>query len=102
MRLYVVKRGASEKIYLKKVAPTRQELAKELGTTGFNAEGQYFSVKEVKAEPSDSTAESMAMGGVVGILGGVPGVVLGGLIGGLLGKNAKEEDEKKAEIFNRS
>lgn len=102
MRLYVVKRAGGEKIYLKKVAQTRQVLAKELGTTGFNADGHYFKVQEVMAEPSDSTAESMALGGVVGVLGGVPGVVLGGLIGGLIGKNAKEEDEKKAEIFNRS
>ncbi|NKC10736.1 MAG: hypothetical protein GKR94_00575 [Gammaproteobacteria bacterium] len=102
MRLFVIDPSTNEKIYLKQVAPTRDELARSIGSYSLRVSGYNIPIQKVIAEPSDNTAESMALGGVVGVLGGVPGVIIGGIIGGLLGNSSKEEDAKRAEVFNRS
>jgi len=102
MKLYVINPTTKEKHYLKQSASTRNELASLLGSHRFRIEDGVYSVVNVKAEPSDSTASAMALGGVVGVAGGVPGVIIGGLIGALLGKGSTDEDKMKAEKFNRS
>ena len=102
MRLYVIDPSTNEKIYLKQVSLTRSELAKTIGSNNLKVLNHNIPIHAVSAEPSDNTAESMALGGVVGVLGGVPGVILGGIIGGLLGKSSKDEDAKRADAFNRS
>ena len=101
MRVFVTN-SKNEKIYLTQIAANKKELAVLIGSEKFEANGGEYSVEDVRAEYSDNTAGSMALGGVVGVLGGVPGVIIGGLIGGILGANSKNEDERKAEAFNRS
>ncbi len=100
--MYALLFSTNEKHYLKQSASTRNELASLLGSHQFEIDGHIYPVAKVMAEPSDSTAGAMALGGVVGVAGGVPGVIIGGLIGALLGKDSADEDKVKAEKFNQN
>lgn len=102
MKLYVIDPKTEEKHYLKQNAQTREELATLLKSKRFKIEEQIFSVEDVKAESSEHTAGAMALGGVIGVMGGVPGVIIGGILGGLLGKSSDDDDQEKADLFNRS
>lgn len=102
MRLYVLDKTDGTKIYLKDIASNRRDLAAVYGSHRVKVGEHVYHVNEICAEPSENTAPAMALGGVVGVLGGVPGVILGGLVGALLGKSSDDEDEVKANLFNRS
>lgn len=102
MKLYVIDPTSNEKHYLKQNAKNRKELTVLIGSKKFKMNHQVYNVNDVKATSNDSTAEAMALGGVIGVAGGVPGVILGGLIGALLGKGADKDDSVNVEIFNRS
>jgi hypothetical protein len=102
MKLYVINRKTHKKHVLQQSARTKAELATLLGSRRFTIDNEIFSVDDVIAEPSDTTASAMALGGLVGVAGGVPGVIVGGIIGGLLGKGSTDDEKAKAEIFNRS
>ena len=104
MRLYVKDKETNAKIFLNRIANTKQEFAKNIGTINININNKKFHVNEIKAESdtNNTVAKTMALGGVLGILGGVEGVFIGGLIGGLLGRDSEEKDKLKVKRFNNS
>ena len=106
MRLFVINTETSEKIYLKEVAFSRQELADLLGRTDFRVKGMNFDVNEVMAEPGfDSTSVGAATGGLVGALGIAAFTllpVIGTAIGAGVGLYQATKELKRVEAFNRS
>ncbi|WP_157725046.1 hypothetical protein [Vogesella sp. LIG4] len=103
MKLYVIDKKNSGKVFLRTVAPNRHALAQKLGAKVFKANGMTYYVSDVVAEKgSDNTAIGMLVGGVIGALGGGPGVAAGGFIGALLGKEQDKKEEAEVAEFNRS
>lgn len=101
MKLYVIDKGTGLKKYLRQIAPNRQALARELGSSYFVIDRIHYSVNDVSAEASsDSTAIGGVLGGIVGALGGAAGVVVGGLLGAAIGQKQAEKEKKDAETFN--
>ncbi len=103
MKLYVLNKVGSGKVFLRTVAPTRKSLAQQLGGTTFIANGVGYSVTEVIAEKgADNTSLGMLVGGVIGALVGGGGVAAGGLIGAMLGKEQDKKEEIAVAEFNGS
>ena len=103
MKLYVVRKGSNNKLFLKTVAPTRQALVRAIGGVVFSAEGATYNINDVIAEKgSDNTSLGMLVGGIIGAVGGGAGVAAGGLIGALLGKEQDKKEELEVAEFNRS
>ncbi|WP_348692735.1 hypothetical protein [Duganella fentianensis] len=103
MKLYVINKEGNEKVFLRTIAPTKKDLARNLGTKVFNVNGKRYYVDQVVAEKgSDNTSVGMFLGGVIGALGGGMGVAAGGLIGALLGKEQDKKEDAEVNEFNRS
>jgi hypothetical protein len=103
LKLYVLNKGSSGKVFLRTVAPSRQALAQKLGGKVFKANGVTYYVSDVVAEKgSDNTGLGMLVGGVIGALGGGAGVAAGSVIGALLGKEQDKKEEIEVTQFNRS
>lgn len=103
LKLYVVKRGSKDKLHLTAVAPTRAELAIQLGSPVLDIAGERYSVKEVFAEKStDNTSLGMLVGGFIGALAGGVGIAAGGAVGAILGKEKDKEEQALVEQFNKS
>jgi hypothetical protein len=102
MRLYVKDEKTNEKIFINRIANTKQQLASDVGSTKIKINDKNFYISDIQAISNDNTAPTMALGGVVGVLGGIPGVILGGIIGALLGQNSENNDKLKVDTFNQS
>lgn len=102
MKLFV-KDIHNRKIYIRKVAKTRFDLARKIGGTKFTLRGKRYSVNEVFAEAESSdTAAGAIIGGLIGLIGGPIGVLTGGVIGGLIGNTSESEEANGVRTFNRS
>ena len=102
MKLFVIDNNET-KIYLRKIANTRFELANKIGGTKFTLRGRRYSVNDVKAEAESSdTAAGAILGGLIGLIGGPIGVLTGTTIGGLIGNSSESEENKQVRTFNRS
>lgn len=106
MRLYVT--HCDRRIYLGISASDRYQLAESVGTR-FRVQcprcgGYYdYSVDEVVAEPESGAAPGGAiLGGLIGLIGGPLGMLIGGGVGTLWGAKADQDEERKANRFNRS
>lgn len=107
MKLYVEEKIGSKKtgklLFLDKIAPTKSELFRLLGSKEFFIDGEKYFVSQVKAKKSsDNTALGMVLGGILGLVGGAAGIVAGGAIGGVLGKDSDIKELEKVNRFNRS
>jgi len=102
MRLFVIDPDTKEKRYLKLNAVSRQDLRKSIGQKNFKIGEHCYTVNDVKAESSQKTAPTMALGGVIGVAGGVLGVLAGVAIGALVGSSSENSDQKRADFFNGS
>lgn len=103
MKLYVMTKNGSEKIFLRTVAPTKTALARNIGANMFDVNGTRYYVNQVVAEKgSDNTSVGMFVGGVIGALAGGMGVAAGGIIGALVGKEQDKKEDAEVIEFNRS
>lgn len=102
MKLYIINQN-NQKVYLNLTAPTRQELANQIGGYNFFLGYNLYSVNQVWAEnDSNSTATGAVVGGVIGALGGPVGILIGGLLGGLFGNSSDEQEAAQVRRFNQS
>lgn len=102
MKLFV-RDSNNKKIYIRKVARTRYELAMKIGGKTFTLRGRRYSVNEVHAEAENSdTAAGAIIGGLLGMLGGPIGVLTGGTLGGLIGNSSESGENNAVRTFNRS
>lgn len=103
MKLYIQTVHPTQKLYLKIVASTRNELANIIGSPYFLVNGQTFHVDNVVAEKESSNAAAgIIIGGLIGLLAGPWGAFTGSTAGGLIGSSADQDEEKKVSIFNNS
>ncbi len=103
MRLYVCNKNTNQKIYITGVAATRNQLAQQMGSYYFTVNGMFYSVNEVRAEPtSESTIFGALAGGLLGAITGGTGLIVGALGGALLGNNRDSNEQQNVSIFNRS
>lgn len=103
MKLYIRTKHPTQKLYLKIVASTRNELASIIGSPYFLVNGQTYHVDSVVAEKESSNATAgIIIGGLIGLLAGPLGAVTGSTAGGLIGSSADQDEEKKVSIFNNS
>jgi hypothetical protein len=110
MRLFVGRcNHCQERIYLPIAAPSRDQLAHQIGDYSFKIEcprchnHSSYEVKEVSADPSPSSTPAGAiLGGLVGLIGGPAGMLVGASLGTLWGAGEDEEEKKKVIRFNRS
>lgn len=107
MKLYIEKKNGPHKsgeiIYIDKIASTRRDLWKLIGSKDFYVNEEKYFISQVKAmKSSDSTAIGMVVGGILGLIGGAAGVAAGGTIGGLLGKDNDIKETEKINKFNGS
>ncbi len=101
MRLYVKNNG--RKIYLRRVAKTRNQLARQLGSSYLRVKGIRYSVNDVRAEKDGSkTAAGGLLGGLVGLFGGPIGVLTGAALGSIIGNSSESREEQSVRIFNQS
>jgi len=102
MKLYVIN-PQNQKVYLNLTAPTRHDLAQQIGGYNFFLGNNLYSVSNVIAEnDSNSTATGAVVGGVVGALGGPIGILIGGFLGGLIGNNTDDDENARIRRFNNS
>lgn len=102
MRLYVKDKN-NKKIYLRKKARSRYELAHKIGSARFTLRGNKYSVNDVKAEAdTHDLATGAIIGGVIGLLGGPIGVLTGGTIGGLIGRSSDSDEINQVRTFNKN
>jgi len=107
MKLCVEEKNGSNKtgniLFLDKIAPTKRELVRLLGSKEFYINDEKYFVSQVHAKKSsDNTALGMVLGGILGLVGGAAGVAAGGVIGGALGKDSDIKEQEKVDRFNRS
>lgn len=102
MRLYVLN-NQDEKVYLDKVAVTRQALAEAIGSKFIQVADKSYPINKVLAEKSgDNAPVSTVLGGALGLAGGMPGVIIGGILGAMLGHDSDRTEQERVNIFNGS
>lgn len=101
MRLYVRNKDG-EKEYLSYEAQTRLNLARKIGSRTFYMNNRRYHIRNVYAEPGNSTITGTVAGGLVGVLGGPIGMLIGLGLGTLIGGANEQEDKAKVNKFNRS
>jgi hypothetical protein len=102
MKLYV-KNSQGQTTYLSIIAPTRADLAAQIGSSWFTLHGETFHVNNVRATSDTSgTASGAAIGGLVGLIGGPIGLIIGGVLGGALGNESDKSEDQKVKYFNDS
>lgn len=101
MKLYVIDPDSEEKIYLKKIANTRSDLAKLIGSAKFRLRKKEYHVNDVLAEPeTNNSTPGIVVGGLFGLLGGPIGVAIGAMIGGVVANEPSEDDKLMVNMFN--
>lgn len=103
MKLYVIDKENSEKVYLNIHSQSRLQLAHKIGSPWFELYGKQYHVHEVLAEKeSDDITAGVIVGGLIGLLGGPYGAILGGLLGGAIGNENDKPEIESVKSFNES
>lgn len=102
MKLFV-KNSQGKITYLSIIAPTRADLASQIGSSWFSLDGVTYHVNNVRAtSDSSGTASGATIGGLVGLIGGPIGLIIGGVLGGALGNETDKSEYQKVKYFNDS
>jgi uncharacterized protein YcfJ len=103
MKLFITDKTTQNKVYLNRIAPTKNELANLIGSPVFIISDKTYTVNDVKAESDiNNTLAGFVTGSLIGILGGPYGIAAGALIGGYLGNQTDRTEESKVNRFNYS
>ncbi len=108
MKLFVICKSCSNKIYLKEKSKTRRTLANKIGeeftiTCPHCNNIDFYNVYDVFAEVETNNAAGGAIiGGLIGLIGGPIGALSGSTIGGILGYSSDENERKAVQKFNNS
>lgn len=103
MKLYVIDKEDKAKVYINKVAGSREELRKLIGKDEFSVKGKVYHVTEVHAAKETNNSISGAIiGGALGLFAGPIGIALGGFTGAVLGQIENKRKSKHVHRFNQS
>ena len=104
MRLYVVCRHGSHRIYFQHQAATRQQLPNPVRVrcSQDGSVGTYYPWEVFAEAQAGGTLGGAGLGGLIGILGGPIGVVIGAIVGGALGGGAEQQEFENTRRFNAS
>lgn len=103
MKLYVIQRNSSNKIYLNLTANTRKELENKIGSYEFYLGDTLYNVSEVKAEVlQDNPIAGGIIGATIGSVFGPVGLILGSGLGMLFSSGSNNSETSNAEYFNKS